>query len=534
MPKKADPKLHVLIRNMDKSEKRYFKLFASRQGDDVLYVRLFDIIEKQETYDEKAVKDLLSKDRLTATFAKNFASAKKSLFDNVVRSLQQYRYRKGSRRILREMLDAASILEEKGLYLDARRSLKKAKKYAYAHDNFRSVLEIIDRERADIQRTENRHYRVRVQECCREHQRVAKAMNNVETYNDLYFRIFSMTRMHHLLPTPEITSELGSLMSHELLQAPERALSVTALRIYHTIHACNERMRGNIEKAVRHYHEHLRLWESHPEHCADNVQGHIIAIANLAVLYLRFQMYREYVCVTRKFASVKPLDHNDEAELFQNDTYLRLLYDINTDNLEDAVTMGSAIEAGIKKYVDRINMGRRVALFHNLLVAHFLMENYAGALVWANRIVNINKSDKRIDIQNCARLLRLIILYELSNDGDYEHLERILNSAGSLFRNSKKMGVFQRKVKRFFKRLINAADDAERIVLYSDMQRDLAKMLDSDDISRFALGLAEFLYWLESMLQGKSIRDIMRNRNGVSTQLGPPPSDEECRKAGLG
>ena len=48
--------LFELIQSLDKSEKRYFKLAFSDQVKDKKYIKLFDVLERTEIYDEKKIK----------------------------------------------------------------------------------------------------------------------------------------------------------------------------------------------------------------------------------------------------------------------------------------------------------------------------------------------------------------------------------------------------------------------------------------------------------------------------------------------
>ncbi|MCT4560919.1 MAG: hypothetical protein N4A41_06035 [Crocinitomicaceae bacterium] len=54
MSTKSSESIFELIRSLTKSEKRYFKLHASRHtiGEENNYVTLFDYIDKQAAYDE--------------------------------------------------------------------------------------------------------------------------------------------------------------------------------------------------------------------------------------------------------------------------------------------------------------------------------------------------------------------------------------------------------------------------------------------------------------------------------------------------
>ena len=47
--------LFELIQSLDKSEKRYFKLAFSDQVKDKKYIKLFDVLERTEIYEEKKI-----------------------------------------------------------------------------------------------------------------------------------------------------------------------------------------------------------------------------------------------------------------------------------------------------------------------------------------------------------------------------------------------------------------------------------------------------------------------------------------------
>ena len=79
--------LFELIHALTPSEKRYFKLFAQRQGDDKhkLYVKVFDIIDAMTgAYDEQIIKKKLRSPK----FVKQLPQIKVYLFDLIMKSMR--------------------------------------------------------------------------------------------------------------------------------------------------------------------------------------------------------------------------------------------------------------------------------------------------------------------------------------------------------------------------------------------------------------------------------------------------------------
>src|SRR5690349_20173813 len=128
--KKSDP-LFLLIKSMTKSEKRHFKIsmagFQSRQKN---YVRLFDAINVQKTYDEKEIKKKFENDPSFTHFAK----MKIYLYEEILRKLRTYYDGQSSQTILNNYLNDIEILFRKELYSDCYDLVKKAKEFAIKNE----------------------------------------------------------------------------------------------------------------------------------------------------------------------------------------------------------------------------------------------------------------------------------------------------------------------------------------------------------------------------------------------------------------
>ena len=106
-----DP-LFILIKSLSKSEKRQFKLFVGRlEGNtDSKFLALFNYLDKHDNYDEKVIlkKGIVSKLQLS--------NLKSNLYKQILKSLRLGFANQNIRVSLREQLDYATILYDKGLY----------------------------------------------------------------------------------------------------------------------------------------------------------------------------------------------------------------------------------------------------------------------------------------------------------------------------------------------------------------------------------------------------------------------------------
>ena len=118
--------LFELIQSLDKSEKRYFKLAFSDQVKDKKYIKLFDVLERTEIYDEKKIKYQIK----DAYLEKHYAETKYYLYQQILKVLKEYRTQHSIDNILLDKLQNIEILIQKALFDQAIKELTKAKKMA--------------------------------------------------------------------------------------------------------------------------------------------------------------------------------------------------------------------------------------------------------------------------------------------------------------------------------------------------------------------------------------------------------------------
>jgi len=124
--------LYELVQSLDKSEKRYFKLYFSREKKDQKHILLFDAIEKSVVYDEKKIKQNIK----DAYIQKHFAETKYYLYQQILKVLKDYRTENSVDNLLIERVQNIEVLIQKALFEQAVNELHKAKKMAYDYERF--------------------------------------------------------------------------------------------------------------------------------------------------------------------------------------------------------------------------------------------------------------------------------------------------------------------------------------------------------------------------------------------------------------
>src|SRR5690554_1331570 len=135
--------LFVLVKSLSKSEKRQFKLYVGRLGvnTDAKFLALFNLMDKIKVYDEKLILEngIVKKAQLS--------NLKAHLYKQILVSLRLNPVNQNIRIQIREQLDFATILYQKGLYRQSLKILDKAKTFAVEHEEKNVAYEIVELEK---------------------------------------------------------------------------------------------------------------------------------------------------------------------------------------------------------------------------------------------------------------------------------------------------------------------------------------------------------------------------------------------------
>ena len=135
--------LFVLVKSLSKSEKRQFNLYVGRLGGniDAKFFSLFKILEKQKSYNEQQIikSGIVTKLQLS--------NLKAHLYRQILISLRLNPSHQNIRLQVREQLDFATVLYQKGLYKQSLKILEKAKSLAIENEEKNIAYEIVELEK---------------------------------------------------------------------------------------------------------------------------------------------------------------------------------------------------------------------------------------------------------------------------------------------------------------------------------------------------------------------------------------------------
>ncbi len=140
--------LFLLVKSLSRNEKRYFKVFASKQkgGEKKNYMRLFEAVDKHEAYNEEKLKDKFKGE----SFVKYLSSEKKYLVQMILKCMRNFHTGDTVEMQMKELLQDEAFLRSKNLNYLRKKTLEKAQKLALKYEKWPVLLQVLDRKSAAV------------------------------------------------------------------------------------------------------------------------------------------------------------------------------------------------------------------------------------------------------------------------------------------------------------------------------------------------------------------------------------------------
>jgi len=128
------------------------------------------------------------------------------------------------------------------------------------------------------------------------------------------------------------------------------------------------------------------------------------------------------------------------------------------------------IEKGLDQFGKKIEKHHRITFYY--LTAYLLFQNkkYDQALRWNNLMLNDPKEDVVKEIFYFARILNLLLHYELSN---YNLLESLLQSTPKYLKARRSIYATEKTLFRFLGKLLNNVDKQKKQALIIKFKQDI-------------------------------------------------------------
>jgi len=506
MPKTPSDRLFQLIHSLTGSEKRYFKLFIGEgEGVDNKYLRLFEAIERQQEFDEEALKKAVYGEEPIES--RKYSELKNYLFESVLKSLQAYDEKTSADYRLKSALLGVRALFRRSRYEDAIFWLGKAKKIAARYEHFTALLEVAGWEKKiAYARTDIAYLDAELGRLEAEEREYRERLENLGALRNIFLRLLTSLRKDASLRKEEQTRLIQEILENPLLRSAGQAMSHGARVYYYRIHSI----------AAYAQKEHLRfyelnktligLMEERPDLLREDVSEYISALSNLALSCGLLNKHEEVRDVLKKFRQIIPNTLDDELKIHRQYYMNQFGLCIAQGDFEGGLQALEEHRREVQRFSE--DQFRKNTFFYQYFYIYFGTGNYVQALSYLNEWLALSGNIERKDLQSVARILNLIIHFEMGNT---LLLESLVRSTQRFLKKEEQMFEYERSVLQFIKTTIRSANRKEEKQAFQLLQKQLESLYEQP-AERQMLDLFDIRSWVESKIRQIPFGEVVRLR----------------------
>jgi hypothetical protein len=503
LSKQLSYQLFNLIKRLTKSEKRHFKLYASRNASEKepLAIRIFDIFDKINVYDEKKINQSFPKLK-----SNTLSNQKAHLYELLLGSLRLLHHHDPKIRI-KELISYADVLHIKGLYRQSLTQLQKAKQLASAHQVDILKLEIIDLEKQIESRYVTRSHSKRAEELIEESKELRRKFYFQGSWSDLSLSLYDYYLKFGHTKNQEEHDKIKSFFNENKPGDSESEM-IHAYQCYVWFYYITQ----DFVQCYRYTRKWCSVYEGNEILMDNEPEMYLRGLHNgLAALFYcdDVKRFRKELTRLKEFVDLREKDFN-QNQLTQAFIYLETA-NLNQFFIEGNFTAGAAycddFEKRMKSNESKLDI-HRVMIFHYKMASlKFGSADFQGAIRHLNFIINHPNFALKEDIQCFARILNLIAHYELGND---DLIDFQIKSTYRFLLKLKDYQKVQSAIFNFLKKSV-FMDRNQLIPDFESLREELVEIL-KDPYERRPTLYLDVISWLESKIQNKPVEEIIRSK----------------------
>lgn len=480
---------------MNGQERGYFVKFARIQGAQSNYLQLFKMLCDHPHFNYQQLKNT----HPSAPYLTNFPQHQTYLYKMILKSLIAYSEKNNIDIQIHTMLSELAVLETKGLVKQSAFKLNQLKKKIHKHHKYALLIELQKKEAIQLVAKREENLLEKTQKIYSSIFNLLEKLEEELIYRKLNHEMLLCYRQGASSDPHFFSDLLKSVSNHPLMKKEPDSESFYARYNKYKILSIEALIYGDLKIAYINYKKILLLWEAHPDLLKANPRIYKINISNFlgnAVLMRQTEDFEHYIQVME---SLKSKNRKDEIETFQNVVYFRILFFLNKNLLQEGKVYIQSIKQQLIHWADQLNHARAVTIYYNTLTLHFLLEDFETAQDWASIILEERNKEIRNDVKRFARILNLIIHYELQHDRLFE------SQYNSIKRQLTKKHSYEEQILHFFKKLMDCVPGKAKANLLKDFEATLQNYTASEPRP---LSIDELLIWLEARRRKISLQKV--------------------------
>ncbi|MBT9188582.1 MULTISPECIES: hypothetical protein [Zobellia] len=500
--------LFVLVKSLSKSEKRQFKLYVGRLGvnTDAKFLALFNLMDKLRKYDEKAILDsgIVKKAQLS--------NLKAHLYKQILVSLRLNPVNQNIRVQIREQLDFATILYQKGLYKQSLKILDKAKSTAIENEEKNIAYEIVELEKIIETQYITRSIPDRADELAIQAKELSAQNVMTSKLSNLSLQLYGIMLKVGYVRSDEDYNRVKTYFETHLPKYQLKDLGFREKLWLYKAHLWYSFLTQDFLSSYKYATKWVDLFYEHEEQIHLNpvffLKGNHYLLES--IFYVKYSShFREVLERLEAVVESKSFPKNDNIAslsfLYINANKLNLHFLEGTFN--KGLYLVKIVEYGINKHKDRIDAHHIMVLYYKIACLYFGIGDNKTCIQYLKKIINNKNLKMREDLMCFARVLSLVAHYEAGMD---YHLEIQLKSTYKFLLKMNDLHAVQKEMIKFLRNLGNIFPN-ELKNEFQKLHTELKKYEDHPYEKRAFLYL-DIISWLESHLENRPVAEIIREK----------------------
>ena len=405
--------LFDLIHALSPAEKKHFHRFAQRHviGEGNLYLQLFKILSAQRTYNEAQARLEIQQDKA------RFAVSKKQLYNLILEALQFYHRAKESQEQVKRWIQSANILIDKGLISQAEKLWTKAWKKAEGEQLHAIKPELLLLERIVLEKKIS--HKKSGQMLAEWQQKWQAMLKGFEQMGDAAHHSLLIAQKHHQKIRLGNTSDFNLLTSPAFqlaLKSDIASVQMDCQRAISTYHF----MQGDAQKAHASNTTLLALFDQYPFLSDQYPSRYLMALNNFLIDNFQLQNWQDLEAGLETLKKLPDVPAFKKLKGIKKRIYEQsTLLEVNMLSVQKAFTRLSALSTSIieslPKYGGALSYPNHQSLLYILAMGNCFAGQADNALELINEMLDKHRKNTLEELHHYARLLQLIIHYELNN-----------------------------------------------------------------------------------------------------------------------
>jgi hypothetical protein len=500
--------LFQLVKSLEKSEKRHFKLYIKRSSakEDLKIIQLFDALDKLPEYDEK----LLLK-KLPFVTKPQLANLKTHLYKQLLASLRLLKTAENTDLQLSEHLDHARVLYNKGLKLQSLKILERAKEIAKSNSKFNFLAQLISLEKKIETLHITRSSLEKTLVLTSEATDISGHISRVSQLSNLALLLYRWYVKNGHARNEQDQASLREFFKNNL---PEDADKITDFyeRLYlYQSYSWYYYIRQNFLEYYRYSQKWIDLFEREPLMVGVELGHYVKGMHNLLNALFDLRHYERFQKVLHDFEFFANSPVAKQHDNFRIHTFIyingaKINWHMMTGTFREALEMIPSLEEKLEEYSLYIDKHRILVFNYKFANLYFGSGDYARSIDYLQEIIH-DHLDLRYDLQCYARLLHLMAHYEL---GNYEIIESLIKSVYRFMARMKNLTVVEEEMFRFLRKSFAISPRK----LKPELEKFLYKIkhLEKNPYETRSFAYLDIISWLESKVMEKPMSEIIHEK----------------------